>query len=575
MPIHNRDVAEIFNEIADLLDIKGDNPFRIRSYRQAARTVYDLTYEVSDLVEKGTDLSTLEGIGKDLASKIVTIVHTGRLEQLYELRKDMASLRELMGIGSLGPKRIKLLHDKLDINSLDDLQAAIETGSIRTIRGFGPKIEESILRDLQNKKVGKKIKRLRWDEMEKYAQPLVKYLKQITEIDKLTIAGSYRRKLETIGDLDILITCNNSSMVMQKFTSYDEVARVIAYGETRSSVILQSGIQVDIRVVAPESYGAAVYYFTGSKTHNIEVRKIALKKNLKINEYGVFSGNKKVAGFTEEEVFEQVGLQFIEPELRENRGEIEAAQKGTLPQLITTQDIRGDLHVHTRDSDGHADIDTMADAAIKRGLEYIAITDHSKRVAMVKGLDEIQLRKQCKEIDRSNATRQGFQILKSCEVDILEDGSLDIEDSTLKELDIVICSVHYNLNLPEEKQTERIIRAMDNRYFGILAHPTGRLIGSREPYQVNIEKIMRAAHDRGCFLELNASPERLDLNDLYCHMAKEIGVKIAISTDSHTINGLDNMKFGIAQARRGWLCADNVLNTYSWKKIETMIQKRR
>jgi len=572
MSVHNRDIAEIFNEIADLLDIEGKNQFRIRAYRSAARTVSDMSSNVADMVEQDEDLSALPGIGKDLAGKIEEIVHTGTLKQLEKLRKGTSpQLRDMMKIGSLGPKRVKQLHDELEVTTLDELEKAAESGEVSEIKGFGKKTEQRILRDVKKVKEGTKERRFLWNEMEEYAEPLVGYLEKYEYIDRITVAGSYRRRQETVGDLDILVTCKKSAPVMERFTSYDEVSRVISKGDTRSSVVLRSGIQVDLRVLPDESYGAAMHYFTGSKAHNVAIRKIAVNKGLKINEYGVFKNKKKLAGKTEEEVFDQVGLPYIEPELRENRGEIEAAKKGNLPNLVTVDDIRGDLQMHTKASDGNFSIREMAEGARDKGYEYLAITDHSKRVSMANGLDEKRLRKQIDEINMLNGKMKGIRILTSCEVDILEDGSLDLEDEILKELDLVICAVHYNTNLSEKKQTERIIRAMDNPYFNVLAHPTGRLIGSRDPYPVDIEKLMKAAVERNCFLEINADPERLDLNDIHCKMAKEMGLKIPISTDAHSVSGLDQMRLGVAQARRGWLSSEDVLNTRSWQKLKKLL----
>jgi DNA polymerase (family 10) len=574
MAVHNRDIAEIFNEIADLLDIEGKNQFRVRAYRNAARTVSNLSSSISDMVKEEEDLSTLPGIGKDLAGKIEEIVHTGSLKMLNELRKSTApQLRDMMKIGSLGPKRVKQLHEELGVNTVEDLEKAAESGKVRKVKGFGKKTEESILRDAKKVREGKKEQRFLWNEMEEYAEPLVEYLHELKSIDRITVAGSYRRRQETVGDLDILVTCGNSESVMDRFTAYEEVARVISKGDTRSSVVLNSGIQVDVRVLSDESYGAAMHYFTGSKAHNVAIRKIAVNKNLKINEYGVFKGEKRVAGKTEQEVYDQVGLPYIEPELRENRGEIEAAKKGNLPRLVTIDDIRGDLQVHTKASDGNFSAEEMAEGARERGYDYLAITDHSKRVTMAKGLDAKRLGKQIEEIEKLNEKMKGFRILTSCEVDILEDGSLDLEDEILKELDLVTCAVHYNTNLSEKKQTERIIRAMDNQYFNILAHPTGRLIGSRDPYPVDIERLMRAAVERGCYMEINADPERLDLNDVHCKMAREMGLKISISTDAHSINGLNQMRLGVFQARRGWLTEGDVLNTRSWQELKNLLKR--
>jgi len=574
MAVHNRDIAEIFNEIADILDIEGENRFRIRSYRNAARTVSELSGSVSEMVEGGEDLSELPGIGKDLAGKIREIVETGSLQQLEKLRKETSpELRDLMSIGFLGPKRVKQLHEELGINTPKELEEAARQGKVREIKGFGKKTEQKILRDVEKIKDGARERRFLWSEMEEYAEPLVAYLKEIEDIEKTTVAGSYRRRKETVGDLDILVTCEDSAPVMERFTTYDEVQEVISKGATRSSVRLRSGIQVDLRVVADQSYGAAMHYFTGSKAHNVAVRRIGQKNKLKINEYGVFRGKKRVAGATEEEVYEQVGLPYIEPELRENRGEIEAAREGKLPELVRLEDIRGDLQMHTTASDGKFSIREMAEAAKELGYGYLAITDHSKRVTMAKGLDAKRLGEQIREIEKLNETIKGIRILASCEVDILADGSLDLEDEILDELDLVICSVHYNTNLPEKKQTERIIRAMDNPHFNIMAHPTGRLLGSREPYAFDLERVMKAARERGCFLEINADPERLDLSDVHCKMAKEMGLKIPISTDAHSTGGLDHMHLGVAQARRGWLTAEDVLNTRSWGELKKLLKR--
>jgi DNA polymerase (family 10) len=390
----------------------------------------------------------------------------------------------------------------------------------------------------------------------------------------MEIAGSYRRRKETVGDLDILATCKKGSKVMDSFVEYEDVEKVLSKGKTRSSVVLRSGIQVDLRVVPQVSYGAALHYFTGSKEHNIAVRKMGVKKNLKINEYGVFRGEKRIAGKTEKEVYKQVALAYIEPELRENRGEIEAAKKGQLPPLIKLKDIRGDLHTHTKSTDGRYKLEDMAKAAEKRGYEYFAVTDHSKHVTVAKGLNAERLARQIEEIDRLNQKMKGIRILKSIEVDILEDGSLDLPDSVLKELDLVTASVHYKFNLSQEKQTERIIKAMDNPLVNIFCHPTGRLINERRPYEVNIERLLEAAQERGCFLELNAHPDRLDLNDAHCKLAKDMGVKVAISTDAHSIDDLDLMRFGISQARRGWLEAEDVLNTRRWEELKKLLKRK-
>jgi DNA polymerase (family 10) len=395
----------------------------------------------------------------------------------------------------------------------------------------------------------------------------------VENVGRVVAAGSYRRRKETVGDVDILVTFSGGCRVMDRFVRYDEVERVLSHGETRSTVILRGGLQVDVRVVDEESYGAALHYFTGSKPHNVAIRTMGVKMGLKINEYGVFRGERRIAGRTEEEVYARVGLACMEPELREDRGELEAAREGRLPRLVTQDDIRGDLQVHTHDTDGSAGLEEMADAAGRMGYEYLAITDHSRRVRMARGLDEKRLADQIRRIDRLNGRAGGPQILKSCEVDILEDGSLDLPDAILKELDFVIGSIHYNRNLSRERQTERVLRAMDNPLVNILAHPTGRLIGEREPYAIDLERVMEGARQRGCYLELNAHPDRLDMDDVYCKMAKEMGLRVPISTDAHSIDNLQFIKYGIYQARRGWLEPQDVLNTRPWEELGRLLRR--
>ncbi|MFP3870304.1 MAG: DNA polymerase/3'-5' exonuclease PolX [Syntrophobacteria bacterium] len=572
MPVHNTDVADIFSKIADLLDIEGENQFRIRAYRNAARTVSSLPQSVADMVADDEDLSRLPGIGKDLAGKIKEIVETGTLSQLEELQgRTPAELDKLMKIPGLGPKKVQELHKKLGIQNIEDLKRAATQQKIRNLPGFGKKTEDMILEGLAASEGEEE--RIKLMVAEQIASSLVDYLHKVKGVKDISVAGSYRRRKETVGDLDILVTCKKGGKVMDRFTEYEDVTKVVSKGETRSTVVLRSGLQVDLRVLPRPSYGAAIHYFTGSKAHNIAVRKLGVRKGLKINEYGVFKGDRRVGGTSEQEVFELVGLPYIEPELRENGGEIEAAVNGKLPSLIDVPDIRGDLHSHTKETDGKNTLHEMAAAAKERGYEYLAITDHSKKVTMARGLDARRLRKQMDEIDRLNMEFKDFHVLKSIEVDILKDGSLDLPDEVLKELDFTVCSVHYNLNLSKDKQTERIIRAMDNRYFNILGHPTGRLINERQPYELDMERLMEAARDRGCYFELNAHPDRLDLTDRYCKMAREMGIKIAVSTDAHSTTDLDYMRFGVWQGRRGWLEPEDVLNTRSWKDLRKLLQR--
>jgi len=574
MPVHNVDIADRLSLVADLLEIRGENQFRVRAYRNAARTIGGLSQRVEEMINSGEDLSKLSGIGKDLAGKIEKIVKTGKLPLLEKLKRETpAGLSELMKIQGIGPRMVSTIYQKLKVKSLEDLKEAAEKKELRKLPGFGRKTEQGIIEEIKKMAVEEK-KRIKISTADEIAETFLHYLKQTKGVKDIEVAGSYRRRKETVGDLDILVSHKKGSKIMERFSSYEEVKKVVSKGKTRSSVILGSGLRVDLRAVPAVCYGAALQYFTGSKSHGIAVRKIARKKKLKVNEYGVFKGKKRVAGKTEAEVYEQVGLPYIAPELRENRGEIQAAQDNKLPVLVTLKDIRGDLHSHTKLTDGHSSLREMAEAAKERGYEYIAITEHSKRLKMVHGLDEKALARQIKEIDRLNGKLKGITVLKGIEVDILDNGSLDLADTILKELDVVICSVHYKFNLSINRQTERIVRAMDNPYFHILAHPTGRLINERQPYDIDIERIMREASERGCFLELNAHPDRLDLTDIHCRMAKDIGVKVAISTDAHSVRDLDYMKFGLGQARRGWLEPGDVLNTRRWKELRNLLKRK-
>jgi DNA polymerase (family 10) len=572
MPVHNADIAAIFEEIADLLEIENENPFRIRAYRNAARNMLELGSEARDLVEQGEDLTQLPGIGKDLAAKIIEIVQTGRCQSLEKLRsKTSPGLPELLRIPGLGPKRVAALYHELDIRTVEQLMRAAEDHRLRQLAGFGAKTETKILESLKTHVT--QDHRLKLAVAAQYANALVTYLKQSKAIKDIVVAGSFRRCKETVGDLDILVTASDAAAVMDHLVDYDEIADVVSKGTTRATLVLRNRLQVDVRVVKPQSFGAALHYFTGSKAHNIEIRRRAQKRGLKINEYGVFKNDKMIAGKDENEVFKSVGLPWIPPELRENRGEIEAAEKGKLPRLVELKDIRGDLHAHTKATDGHNTIEQLAEAAKQRGWEYMAITEHSKRLTVAHGLDSKRLLKQIEQIDHINATVQGITVLKGIEVDILEDGSLDMPDDVLAQLDLVIGAVHSKFNLSRDKQTGRILRAMDQPHFTMLAHPTGRLLEKREPYDVDMARVIHQAQQRGCFLELNCHPERLDLLDTYCQMAKEQGVLVSINSDAHTIADFDNLRYGIGQARRGWLEAKDVLNTRSLAQLRRLLKR--
>ena len=561
MPVHNTEIADLFEQLADLLEIREDNPFRIRAYRNAARVIRSHGRSMAELVDSGADLAELPGIGADLAGKIATIVRTGKLPLLDQLRaKVPPPLVEMTRIEGLGPKRAKALYRALRIRSLEDLQRAARSGRIREIKGFGARTEQLI--GQRAARLASTERRIKLADAEDIVGPLVEHLRAVDGVKNVEVAGSYRRRRDTVGDLDLVVSASrNAPGAMDALVGHEDVAEVLAKGSTRGTVRLRNGVQVDLRVVNPASFGAALYYFTGSKAHNIAVRRLAIARGLKLNEYGLFKGDRSVGGRTEQDVFDAVDLPFIPPELREDRGEIEAARKKRLPALVEVTDIRGDLHCHTKATDGRDTLEAMARAAAARGYEYVSANDHTKRVSIAHGLDRRRLLQQVRAIDKLNAKLQGIVVLKSAEVDILDDGSLDLPDSVLKELDFTVCAIHYGLNRSREKQTGRILRAMDNPYFTILAHPTGRLINAREPYDIDLERVLTAARERGRILEVNAHPDRLDLDDQGCRMAKEAGVRVAISTDAHRVSDLDFMRFGIDQARRGWLERDDVVNT--------------
>lgn len=571
MSVTNKQIAAIFMEIADLLDIEGANPFRIRAYRNAARSIVSHPRSMAALVDEGFDLSTLRGIGKDLAAKITEIVQTGKLAFLQTLEKEVSpELEELIKIPGLGPKRVRFLHEALYVNSLEELQKALDEGRVAQLSGFGPKLLESIRRGLEKKLYEQK--RYRLFEAVPVAESIVHALKSAKGLIAIETAGSIRRRRETVKDIDIIASCEGENDIMQRLASFDDVERVLMQGPTRSSVELSNGMHVDLRVVPRQAFGSALHHFTGSKAHNIALRTMAAKMGLKINEYGLFKADKRVAGNRESDIYETLGLAYVEPEMRENRGEIEQAREYKLPKLIETKQIKGDLHIHTDYTDGANSIKEMALAAKAMGYEYIAITDHTKHLTIAHGLDEKRIRQQLEEIDRINEELTGITILKSAEVDILSNGALDLPDSVLKELDLSVCAVHYKLNLSKKEQTARILKAMDNPYFSILAHPTGRLIGLRDAYEVDMETIIQACAQRGGILELNAQPDRLDLDDIHAKMAKEAGVKIAISTDAHSVGDLGLMHFGIGQARRGWLTKEDVVNTKSLKALMDILK---
>ena len=576
MPVHNADIADKFNQVANLLAIEGGNTFRIRAYRRAARNISNLSRNVSHMVEEGDDLTKLIGIGDDLADKIEEMVETGELGLLKKLKERVPQgLLEMLKISGLGPKRVRELHEQLGITSLEELKEAAENERIRELDGFGEKTEAKIREGIS--KLGEGESRTLLYVAEQRVEPLLEYLESSESITRTVVAGSYRRRKETVGDIDILMVCYDKTEAMEHFVGYEDVEEVSAHGRDKSTVFLRSGLQVDARAVGEESFGAALHYFTGSQAHNVAIRDRGVGEGLKINEYGVFKkeSEERIGGEAEKEVFESVGLTYIPPELREDRGEIDAAEEGYLPELIGVQDVKGDLQSHTTASDGQNTLEEMAVAAKERGLEYLAVTDHSKKVTVANGLDEERLSDQIDEIEQFNDNHEAIRLLRSSEVDILEDGSLDLSDEILERLDVCIIAVHSRFNLPEEEQTERIVKAMHHPNAHILAHPTGRLINEREPYDVDMERVIEAAKDTGTIMEVNASPHRLDMADNHCKMAKEKGVKVAISTDAHSTEELNMMKYGVWQARRGWLEAEDVVNTMSWPDLENLLQEKK
>ena len=571
--MENIQIAKAFDEVADLLEIQGANPFRVRAYRTAARTMNTLGTPVETILKHDGDaLEELPGIGADLAGKITRMCRTGEFPLLMQLtRKTPESLVAMLRIPGVGPKRAKLIYKKLGVKTLAGLERAARAGRLAKLRGMGETLERSILQGIEQDKAH--VARVPLAEAEAYIRPLVEGLRATPCVEQLEIAGSFRRRSETVGDVDILVASSNAATVAAAFLAYSDMKQTLARGATKCSVRLRSGLQVDLRIVPRSSYGAALHYFTGSKPHNIAIRLMGVKRHLKINEYGVFRGTRQIGGRTETEVFDAVGLPWIPPELRENRGEIEAARAGRLPRLVEVTDLRGDLQMHTDATDGQHTLVEMVAACEAHGYEYIAITDHTKAVRVAGGLTAAGFHRQARAIDalRKRVTKPA--VLKGAEVDILEDGSLDLDDDTLAGFEIVIASVHSRFNMSKAEMTRRIVRAVQHPRVHILGHPTGRLIGRREPYPVDITEVIKAARDHGVLLEINAQPDRLDLNDLHIHMAREAGVKLVISTDAHRVQELECIRYGIDQARRGWCEAKDVANTYHLAAFQKLIRK--
>ena len=561
----NAEIANTFDEVADLLEFTGANAFRIRAYRNAARMLRDLSTSVAAMVlEARGQLTDLDGIGDDLADKITTLVKTGSLPQLQELLgKVPASALTLLRVPGIGPKKAAALLKELNISTLDELRAACEQQRVRALKGFGEKTEEHIMAGIALASAAGE--RMLWADADTIVQDVLAHLRGCKSIEQIEPAGSYRRGKDTVGDLDFLVVANDPTEVMDRLAEYPSVAEVLGRGETKMSVRLQSGAQVDVRVVGAESYGAALQYFTGSKEHNVIVRSRAKQQGLKINEYGVFRGEERIAGQSEQAVYEALGWPWFPPELREARQEFAWAEAGKLPKLIELDDLQGDLHMHTTETDGKNTLEEMVEAARSRGLKYIAITDHSQRVTMANGLDAPRVRQQWRAIDQLNRHLRGFHVLKGIEVDILEKGGLDLDDDVLCEADWVVASVHYGQNQPREQITARIVAALRHPSVSAIAHPTGRLLNRRQPYAVDLEQVMNVAREEGKILELNSNPQRLDLDDVACAAAKAQRVPIVISSDAHSVRGFDVLRYGILQARRAGLTKHDVVNTQPYE----------
>jgi len=559
--MQNAEIARLLGEVADLLEISAGNPFKVRAYRNAARTVADHPDPVAQLVkEDAFDLTDLPGIGGGIAKEISALLETGALPQRQQLVATIPpGLLDLLRIPGLGPKRVKLFHDELKVNSIADLKRALEAGKIAKLGGFGPKLLEKIREGVAGAAAGTGQRRMVLHEAEQYARAIVEYLKAGGGIDAIEVAGSFRRRKETIGDLDIVVSGANAPDLISRFGKFGEVTHVASQGDTRSTVRLSSGLQVDLRVIEPACFGAALQYFTGSQAHNIELRKIAQAKKLKLNEYGLYRGSKCIGGRTEQEVYAALGLDWIPPELREGRNEIALAREHKLPDLITLEQVRGDLQMHTDASDGKATLAEMVDAAQSLGYAYIAITDHSPRMSMA-GQTPEELRAQWKTVDTLNKRLRGLRVLKSVEMDILESGKLDLHDDVLAEADYVVATIHYGLKQSEKQLTDRLLGAIENPWVDAIGHPTGRILPNRPSYSLDFDVVAKAAANAKCLLEINGS-ERLDLPDTLAAAAKSHGVRFVLSTDAHNQRELGFMRFAVSVARRAGLTAADVMNT--------------
>ncbi|MGH7889367.1 MAG: DNA polymerase/3'-5' exonuclease PolX [Thermodesulfobacteriota bacterium] len=561
----NREIAQIFDRIADMLDILEDNRFKIRAYRNAARNLTELGDDVETIAERGR-LAEIPGIGKDLGLKIKEYIETNKITYYEELKKKVPEdLVVLLGIQGLGPKTLAKLFKEIKVRNLDDLQKAIEGNEILELEGMGEKKIQDIKRGIQIFK--ESAERTPLGIALPIAETLISEIGKIPGTEGTAAAGSLRRMRETIGDIDILTMADDGQNVIKVFTELPFVKEVLASGGTKGSIIIKNGVQVDLRVVGPESYGAALQYFTGSKAHNVKLRTIALKKGFKINEYGIFRDEEKLAGETEKEIYSILGLDWISPEIREDKGEIEASFDGKLPELVELSDIKGDLHTHSKWSDGKSSIEEMVLQAKELGYEYIAVTDHSPSSRIAGGLSVERLYEKKKEIEAVRKRLKGIKVLMGSEVDIKSDGSLDYTDEVLKDLDVVVASVHSGFKMDRETMTTRIVKALQNPFVHVLGHPTGRLIGERDPYEIDIDRVIRTAKEFEKAMEVNSFYSRLDLNDINVKKAVDIGVKIVISTDSHHRDNMGMMRLGVATARRGWAEKKDVLNTLGYDEL--------
>lgn len=567
----NQEVGQIFRDFAKILEIKGDNPFRIRAYERASQNISALSEDIEKMT-RDERLREIPGIGEDLANKIREFLKTGRIRAFQELKKSLpAGLLELVAIPSVGPKTARLLHEKLKIKNTADLEKAIRQNKLEGLFGVKEKTIANIIQGISLVKKGKE--RMTLFQAMQVSDEFLRQLKLSKDVDTISAAGSLRRSKETVRDIDILVISAKPQKIMEKFVALPSVKKIISQGQTKSSVLTRDNVQVDCRVVEKKSFGAALLYFTGSKNFNIKLRHLALRKGLKINEYGVFRGNKFIGGRTEEEIFKTLGLSFIPPELREDSGEIELAKKDALPQLLELKDIKGDLHLHSLWSDGQNSIEEMTRACMKKGYAWAAITDHSQSLKIAGGLSIAELKKKRAEIERLNKKLKNFHILFGGEVDIDAEGNLDYKDDVLKEFDLVVAAIHSGFRQSRMQLTERITQACKNKYVHVIAHPTGRLWGTRDAYQIDLDEILRVARDTHTHLEINTFPERLDLNGLQARAAGEKGVKLALGTDAHTTEQLESMKLGVAVARRGWLTASKVLNTLPLEALLRELKK--